>query len=141
MANNIYDWGSVKEYLKNHGVRETIRYFGMSKRSFQKAVERGVIANKPIVFDVSKHFVPGKARHALKRGLKVLGISYECAVTECKASTWLGKPLSLQLDHIDGNKKNNDPSNLRLLCPNCHSQTKTFAGRNTARFKAKLIRE
>lgn len=39
------------------------------------------------------------------------------------------KPLTLQLDHIDGNSDNNIPSNLRLLCPNCHTQTKTFGSR------------
>ena len=37
--------------------------------------------------------------------------------------------LILQLDHIDGNSDNNVPENLRLLCPNCHSQTPTFATR------------
>lgn len=37
-----------------------------------------------------------------------------------------GKPLSLQVDHVDGDSDNNDPSNLRLLCPNCHTQTPTF---------------
>ena len=45
-------------------------------------------------------------------------------------STWNNKPLILQLDHIDGNTQNNIISNLRLLCPNCHSQTHTYAGKN-----------
>lgn len=40
--------------------------------------------------------------------------------------TWNGLPLTLQLDHIDGDSDNNFPSNLRLLCPNCHTQTETF---------------
>ena len=42
---------------------------------------------------------------------------------------WNGKPLSLQVDHTDGNNKNNFPNNVRLVCPNCHSQTETFAGK------------
>jgi 5-methylcytosine-specific restriction endonuclease McrA len=46
---------------------------------------------------------------------------------ECgQTSTWNNKPLVLQLDHIDGNSDNNQLSNLRLLCPNCHTQTETF---------------
>ena len=40
-----------------------------------------------------------------------------------------GKDLVLQLDHIDGNSDNNNLENLRLLCPNCHSQTDTFTKR------------
>lgn len=42
---------------------------------------------------------------------------------------WMGKPLVLQLDHIDGNSDNNFPSNLRLICPNCHSQTDNFCSK------------
>jgi hypothetical protein len=44
-------------------------------------------------------------------------------------STWNNMPLTLQLDHIDGDSDNNLPSNLRLLCPNCHSQTETFGSK------------
>jgi len=40
-----------------------------------------------------------------------------------------GKILVLQLDHIDGNSDNNLPNNIRLLCPNCHSQTETYAAK------------
>lgn len=48
----------------------------------------------------------------------------------CKISTWQGKEIVLQVDHINGDPYNNFPSNLRLICPNCHSQTETFAGAN-----------
>ena len=44
-------------------------------------------------------------------------------------TTWNGKPLVLQLDHIDGDSDNNSLTNLRLLCPNCHTQTETFGAR------------
>ena len=39
------------------------------------------------------------------------------------------KPLTLQLDHIDGDSDNNYPNNLRLLCPNCHTQTENFGSK------------
>lgn len=42
---------------------------------------------------------------------------------------WNGKPLVLQLDHIDGDSDNNLPTNLRLLCPNCHTQTANFGSK------------
>lgn len=123
-----YDWNAVKEYLSDHGVRETINFFGMSNCSWWKAVKRGDVPMKPLEFEPDKVFVPGKARHALKRGLIKIGRASEC--NKCNITEWMGLPISLQLDHIDGNTYNNEPSNLRFLCPNCHSQTETFAGRN-----------
>ncbi len=53
---------------------------------------------------------------------------YQCV--SCGISSWNGKELVLQIDHIDGVSDNNAPSNLRFLCPNCHTQTDTFAARN-----------
>ncbi len=52
----------------------------------------------------------------------------ECSV--CHIEDWDNKPITFQVDHIDGNPANNHPTNLRLICPNCHSQTKYFGGRN-----------
>lgn len=52
-----------------------------------------------------------------------------CAL--CKIPpVWLELPLYLQLDHISGNSRDHRLQNLRLLCPNCHSQTATYCGRN-----------
>jgi hypothetical protein len=42
----------------------------------------------------------------------------------------MDKPIALHLHHVDGNSKNNSLSNLKILCPNCHSQTDNYAGRN-----------
>ena len=53
---------------------------------------------------------------------------YICEI--CKLTTWLDKPIPLQMDHIDGNHTNNNPNNLRLICPNCHSLTPNFGAKN-----------
>lgn len=63
----------------------------------------------------------------LKRYLSFVR-GYQCELCENKG-THNGHPLVLQLDHVDGNSDNNFPPNLRLLCPNCHSQTPTFSTR------------
>ncbi|MCX5013731.1 HNH endonuclease [Streptomyces sp. NBC_00555] len=48
-------------------------------------------------------------------------------------ATWQGYPLPLEVDHIDGDWRNNLPENLRLLCPNCHSTTDSYRGRGKVR--------
>ena len=53
---------------------------------------------------------------------------YKCEV--CSISDWEGKPITLQVDHINGDPSNDHPDNLRLICPNCHSQTDSFSGAN-----------
>ncbi len=51
----------------------------------------------------------------------------------CRGRTWLGAPIPLELDHINGDRDDNALKNLRLLCPNCHAQTPTYRGKNQAR--------
>ena len=59
-------------------------------------------------------------KRVLREGL----LGYVCSM--CGIKEWNGKPLVLQLDHINGDNRDNRIENLRLLCPNCHSQTETF---------------
>lgn len=84
-----------------------------------------VFYNKTIL-----RFKQGKVsnRRTLKRLLEQTR-GYCCAI--CKNNgNHNGKTLQLQIDHTDGNASNNNPDNVRLLCPNCHSQTDTFVGKN-----------
>lgn len=53
----------------------------------------------------------------------------------CNISEWLGTPITLEVDHIDGDNSNNSRENLRALCPNCHSQTETWRGANHRKVK------
>ena len=58
-------------------------------------------------------------------------LEYKCQI--CGINEWLGQKLSLQLDHINGINNDHRIENLRFLCPNCHSQTETYAGKNKGR--------
>lgn len=66
---------------------------------------------------------------ALKEKLiKANLLEYKCS--KCGISEWQNQPISLQLDHINGINDDHRLENLRFLCPNCHSQTETYAGKN-----------
>jgi Zn finger protein HypA/HybF involved in hydrogenase expression len=89
------------------------------------------LANLPTVFtNGSRH-----AASYIKRLLiEYKDFEYRCEV--CQINEWNGKELKLHLDHIDGNHRNNEVSNLRFLCPNCHAQTDTYCGKgNTGSHK------
>lgn len=70
-----------------------------------------------------------RTRAVLRRYLKKYNlIPYQC---KCGLTNdWQGKPLTLQLEHKNGVSNDHRLTNLEWLCPNCHSQTKTFAGRS-----------
>lgn len=71
--------------------------------------------------DLDRKFIKNKI---LKENL----LPYICS--NCNISTWKDLPLSLHLDHINGIPNDNRLENLRFLCPNCHSQTETYCGKN-----------
>lgn len=75
---------------------------------------------------ISGESAPVSAR-ALRR-LITIRDGYSCR--DCGISDWNGKHITLEVEHISGDSDDNSPDNLCLLCPNCHSQTDTFKGKN-----------
>ncbi|MFD7510589.1 HNH endonuclease signature motif containing protein [Streptomyces sp. NPDC059853] len=64
----------------------------------------------------------------LRRAMLRAGVEDRCS--GCGIPPWWrGQPLRLEVDHRDGDRSNNCPENLRLLCPNCHAATDTYRGR------------
>ena len=66
----------------------------------------------------------GLRKKLIQQGIK----SHQCE--ECKLVEWMGNPIPLELDHINGKNRDNRLENLKLLCPNCHAQTPTYRGKN-----------
>lgn len=68
----------------------------------------------------------------LKWAMASSGVAERCALCGTEA-VWRGRPLPLEVDHVDGDWRNNRIENLRLLCPNCHSTTDSYRGRGKGR--------
>lgn len=66
----------------------------------------------------------------LKKRLVSEGLLEYCCKQCGNLGEWLGNSITLQLDHINGIHNDNRIENLRFLCPNCHSQTETYSGKN-----------
>lgn len=121
----------------NIGMTDTFKCLNCAREQFVKKNTRNKFCNNSCQSEHQwKHeTVPrierGECTHNSKNVLKrylVETVGEFCACCGLGA-TWNENPLTLQLDHIDGNSDNNVPSNLRLICPNCHSQTPTFGSK------------
>jgi DNA-binding CsgD family transcriptional regulator len=130
-----YDWSVIQAYYDlGHSMRECRERFGFSTQSWHAAVQRGAIVPRSGVLALEALLVAGiyRGRSNLKLRLLKEGLK-EPRCEGCGISEWRGRPLSLALHHENGDRHDNRLANLRLLCPNCHSQTPNFAGRNGRR--------
>lgn len=89
------------------------------------------VDEEKLLCENSKHNRSVLRRYIINNNL----IPYKCAI--CGNIEWMGKTLSLELDHINGINNDNRLENLRFLCPNCHSQTTTYGSRNQQRNESK----
>ena len=123
--------GGSQTYLKRR-----IKEFGINTEHFTgQAYLRGTVSSaRKSSEDILVKLEYGEHRqktHLLKRALLDLGRDYVCESKGCEVKgKWLGDKITLQIDHIDGDYTNNKAENLRFLCPNCHSQTKTYGSKN-----------
>jgi transposase len=135
-ASRRYDWTIVQAYYDDgHTVRECQQRFGFSSASWTNAVRRGDAVARPVAMPIEELLSGPRNRRHLKRRLVQAGLlSDSCG--ECGIADWRGRALALELHHINGNGRDNRLENLALLCPNCHSQTDSWDGRNKRRATA-----
>ncbi|MFJ5263570.1 HNH endonuclease signature motif containing protein [Streptomyces sp. NPDC088387] len=120
---------NISRRIKAYGIDTS--HFAASRTERQKNNRRRRTAMEILVEDTSEHArrIPSSR---LKRAMRELGAVERCALCGTEP-TWQGKPLPLEVDHIDADWRNNRIKNLRLLCPNCHSTTDSYRGRGKGR--------
>lgn len=131
-----YDWTEIRAfYDAGHTMRECQAEFGFSNGAWNDAIRRGDITPRPRAAPASEIFVVSDEKpnryHLKKRLLQGGHKEPRCEI--CGLDVWRGRPLSLELHHRNGDGRDNRLGNLELLCPNCHSQTDNWGGRNVRR--------
>ena len=85
------------------------------------SLEEVFIQNSPVTQKVLRGYIE---RHNV--------LEYKCQTCGCDGN-WQNGIISLEVDHINGDNKDNRVKNLRYLCPNCHALTDTYRGKNVSR--------
>jgi 5-methylcytosine-specific restriction endonuclease McrA len=132
-----YDWAEIQAYYDaGNSYRECQARFGFNPMSWHKARLRGEIKTRPLGMPFEQLLVSngGSRRNVKYRLLRSGMIINRC--DHCGLREWRGKPLAMHLDHINGVRDDHRLENLRMLCPNCHSQTDTYGAKNKGRQKA-----
>jgi HNH endonuclease len=128
-----HDWRAIQNYYdEGRSLVACMGRFRFCRAAWHKAVKRGEIAPRPLGKPLSDLLLTSRSRNNLKRRLLQTGI-LENRCAECGLTEWLGERLTIQIDHINGVRSDDRLENLRMLCPNCHSQTPTYGGRNLSR--------
>jgi 5-methylcytosine-specific restriction endonuclease McrA len=132
---------SIRQVLDKLGVRSV----GGNYKTIHKLIEKlkldishftGSRWNRGRTFPeqevpVEEYLSNNKPIGSYKLKLKLFKLNLKSRSCEnCNLDIWLNEPIPLELDHIDGNSDNNELSNLRILCPNCHARTSTYRGKN-----------
>lgn len=132
---NKVNWDKVKVYYESgHSVRDCMLRFGFSSGAWTKAVHREILQPRraaPLLEYLTENSKGSRG------SVKIRLIKEGFLENKCKlcgiGPSWKNKPLTLVLDHSNGVNDDYRIENLRLLCPNCNSQTETFSGRNMKR--------
>lgn len=117
------NYKTIKDFIKEYNI-DTSHFTGQGWNVGLKFKPNKGLELKEVLIKDSKYQSYKLKNKLLSEGVK----EYRCE--GCKRTEWNGKPIPLELHHINGNNSDNRLENLQLLCPNCHAQTEHYRGRN-----------
>lgn len=119
-----YNHTELSRYLKENDF-DTYTLVGRKKKRFDNTGIPKKTLSQQLTINGTRNSNSLKKR-LIKEGVK------EKKCERCGISEWMGEDITLELHHINGNRSDNRLENLVLLCPNCHSQTSNFRGKNSS---------
>ena len=134
---NSREWSEESKKKKSKALKEFIQNNPSWHEKREKTNEARLQTLKTTLYSKNeKKFLEGKiiTRNHIKKWL-IKTCGEKCSICNLPP-LWNGEFLSLQVDHINGINDDNRPDNVRLVCPNCHSQTDTFAGKKHKRIRS-----
>jgi Zn finger protein HypA/HybF involved in hydrogenase expression len=132
--------GPVQKKIRGIDFDPNLGYKDGSRQAWNKGIKIGPNISLKEHYDEirkAKDTTDFKTQGSIRR--KVLEEqNYRC--NRCGIDEWLGQPISFELEHKDGVRTNNERINLEALCPNCHSLTPTWRGRNRRTTSTQLVK-